>query len=97
MLRCVAALEEAVDLLRSWDGDLRADSVPAALYQLAHAELVKVLLQGACQVAETQTQAQQCQQIGLGTVLDKETTGELQCGSPLECGVRFCKSFQGSK
>lgn len=35
---------EALKMLLGWDGDLAADSVPAALYQVTHAELVKLLL-----------------------------------------------------
>mmetsp|Transcript_35675 Transcript_35675/g.65426 ORF Transcript_35675/g.65426 Transcript_35675/m.65426 type:complete len:889 (-) Transcript_35675:104-2770(-) len=44
----MADTKEAMDLLLNWDGVLRPDSVPASLYQVAHAELVKLLVDGGC-------------------------------------------------
>lgn len=41
----------ALELLTSWDGSLTTDSIPAALYQLAHMELVQLLLRNGCKAA----------------------------------------------
>jgi len=43
---------DALKMLTGWDGELRKDSVSAALYQLTHAELVRILLQRGCRAAQ---------------------------------------------